>query len=996
MASIKSYLAYKRDTKHLVCWMIQTSNAIIKSDTEGGKTTLPLNTTGQTTVSGMLSMCELIAKHLHSIPPTIPRLFQSVIDARSSVYAVFQSIVATNPDPELKKSNVSHKYFLDGLTKAFEALGGNASPSFQQTENKATHGADGSEEAVFTNKFASLGLSVREDDKAETGETSDEGEDRDLQGTTTPQMRQQKKSSGKGKKGKRGQKAKKKKTKSTVVKEHATEEIPLESYRIIEDHDGLITEYLMAVYALFKDWMSLRNHVQGLWRDVANGGLNGAVAGAVSNMAITMIKRTETTIFVDFPGHDSYETIMQTITRGDPEKSQSNFGLGLHRIDMKSNTTELVHETRLDVMEQFSIYAYRDLLDFIIDFQQNRSGKPTKRTLTEIRDWDPYLDLQRATKEQRIKWRRSYTINWLYDLVNVFSSIVVQRNTMRGEHHVYEKVDWSTHGPWNDHRRLFGLNEFAGVITSLAMQKPGVNVRQRIFPHHVFQLQCILDSLTVSRGWSLSSLRGHVLKPPATGFLPRRDVDLFLDRTNQKTGSGFLGGADILMQLFEKDAMIHGDPNRHRDRSELLKGFFEDFRDWLGESKYMGGLATIPPSRFSNSNSNGLWEFSPFLCGVGLMEGLELAYRVAMLIWDQITEPILLVHLHNMLVQKGYIAQPVGMYAALAEVFPSAFFADGKVPEKNFGQALFAQINDTGSRRAIFQRRALRRTVARSGTDIHGMLNLDANRFFKAKSNLLLYRDADWSPDRVLEADLSPTSALGILRLSQTREVIDPTTGRSSFEDTDLIQRARNLGMDDITLRRMSSSFLNNLRNSDTTGLSQSQLASLVPEGYTTAPASTLDSEAANASRNASKPSHRQENSDISDLDLLTLSQYDISSDVNGKLPLSGTNYIWVTVRCMILFMNIEEELRKVRNPLWVRAYETDLEWSRQKRVGLAYLALVEQDRECLTIMANEFQNPRAGLLQHTYWECMGEDECEMNGMKMNHDSEDVPDCVVM
>jgi hypothetical protein len=118
----------------------------------------------------------------------------------------------------------------------------------------------------------------------------------------------------------------------------------------------------------------------------------------------------------------------------------------------------------------------------------------------QLDNWDPMFDLSRATNDERLRWRRSYTINWLYDLVNVFSSIVVQRNTMKGEKHVYENVDWSTTGPWHVHRRLFGLNEFAGDITYLAMQKQHVDVRQKILPHHVFQLQCIVDSLTASRG----------------------------------------------------------------------------------------------------------------------------------------------------------------------------------------------------------------------------------------------------------------------------------------------------------------------------------------------------------------------------------------------------------------------------------------------------------------------------------------------------------------
>jgi len=48
---------------------------------------------------------------------------------------------------------------------------------------------------------------------------------------------------------------------------------------------------------------------------------------------------------------------------------------------------------------------------------------------------------------------------------------------MKGEHHIYETVDWSPSGPWHKHRRLFGLNEFAGAITGLAMQKQNTDVR---------------------------------------------------------------------------------------------------------------------------------------------------------------------------------------------------------------------------------------------------------------------------------------------------------------------------------------------------------------------------------------------------------------------------------------------------------------------------------------------------------------------------------------
>lgn len=261
----------------------------------------------------------------------------------------------------------------------------------------------------------------------------------------------------------------------------------------------------------------------------------------------------------------------------------------------------------------------------------------------QIGNWDPKFDLQHATKEERLRWRRAYTINWLYDLVNLYSSIVVQRNTLRGQNWDLSRVDWSRNGPWAKHVRLFGLNDFAGFVCSLAWQKhgwEGVDIRKKILPHHMLHLQCNVDSMTVSGGWSLSAMKGHVLRDPAVGFRPRRDVDLFLDRNNENFGSGYLKAADVYAQLIEKST----DPTHSKETGVVVRMMYEDSRDWLGESKYMHGLDTIPPSRFSSTTANGLWEYSPFLCGVGLGEGLDISYRLGMAAWDRHPEPVLAVH----------------------------------------------------------------------------------------------------------------------------------------------------------------------------------------------------------------------------------------------------------------------------------------------------------------------------------------------------------------
>ena len=122
MATRNAYLAYKEDTSHLIYWIIKTSNSIIQSTAQDSD--VKLNTTGEVTVAGLVALSRLIAEHVKNIPPTVLRLFRSVIDARAAVHSIFQKIAAAYPDPKILKSNATHKYFIDALTEAFHNLGG--------------------------------------------------------------------------------------------------------------------------------------------------------------------------------------------------------------------------------------------------------------------------------------------------------------------------------------------------------------------------------------------------------------------------------------------------------------------------------------------------------------------------------------------------------------------------------------------------------------------------------------------------------------------------------------------------------------------------------------------------------------------------------------------------------------------------------------------------------------------------------------------------------
>lgn len=484
------------------------------------------------------------------------------------------------------------------------------------------------------------------------------------------------------------------------------------------------------------------------------------------------------------------------------------------------------------------------------------------------------------------------------------------------------------------------------------MQKPGVNVRPRIPPSCVFQLQCIVDSLMVSRGWSTSGFHDHITMTPASSFRPRRDVDLFLDRQNEREPQGFCRAVDLLVQVLEKDAMLHGDFSRHEAMSIVLKGIQEEFVNWLGESGYMHGLTTIPPSRFSDSNSNGLWEYSPFLCGVGLMEALEIAYGLGLRLWDEIPEPVCIIHLHNMLVAKGYINRPIGLYSTLQDLFPNAFFENGKPPTSNFLTAMVAATCHSLSHRAKAERRALRKTTLRTGYDVHRMLDPGTNKLFKQKSILKLYRDADWYHERISDEQLPEASTLAILRIAQTKQVTDPLTDKKIFERTFLVKRALAQGLDDEKMREFMSII------SEKDNVIPEELLPAMPEGYSKQPPMTFGRSALGTQVLTSEA------------ELMRILQMDIVNDVDSVVrPISSLSYFFVAAQFLLLFMRIEDKLKELRNPLWVRAYEEDSKMMREKRLSLTTLALEGDDEECLRVMAEVFESPGMGFINYVYWE---------------------------
>ncbi|KAL2797429.1 hypothetical protein BJX66DRAFT_335050 [Aspergillus keveii] len=355
---------------------------------------LPPEKTIPTNTTGQITLSSLVA-----LSESIAKHIRLV---PSTIYRLFQSVI------EARKQ--THAIFK-------QIVADDPDPERSRWRSLASWASDeeDDEEVIFSNKFA--GLNMNDEGK--------EDENEEDQNTREPVDRARSQTKGKKGNGRKGKKVKARR--SPVAEEKLLKKVPLDSYRIIEDQIGL--------------------------HDVAYNKLNSSIAGTLGNITVAMATRTELDIEINCPGLGSYDTLMNMITRGDPERVQGRFTVTMARIPPDKREPTWAVRNAIDVREHFMIHAYQDLIDFVTDFQRTRSGKPTKKMLAELRDWNPTLDLARATRAERLKWRRSYTINWLYNLVNVFSSAVIQHRALKGEHIDLESVDWSSDGPPNNQRR---------------------------------------------------------------------------------------------------------------------------------------------------------------------------------------------------------------------------------------------------------------------------------------------------------------------------------------------------------------------------------------------------------------------------------------------------------------------------------------------------------------------------------------------------------------
>ncbi|KAK7920140.1 hypothetical protein PG985_008162 [Apiospora marii] len=964
MAVNDLYSRYKRDTRHMLYWLIRASNDLIQSGA-AGSANLKLNTDGKPKVADIVRMACLVGRHIQppDIPCTIFWLFRAIIRDRTIHHRDFLPAHGDDAelDADIQKSNDRHWAFIEELSKALEALGGSSElpqhgNASEHTQKSIQHGLD--ELVHCANKFSLLSTC--------DGNTTDSSSD-DL-GPQAPNKQKRSRKTKKKNKGKQPQK-------NRLQKHAAVNQIDLEKCRIIEDDIDDIkdnVEYRMAARALAQEWIDLRGSVQGQWCCVVYDGTNSAVAAGVANAAIEMLQRSELVLQLDFPEYAYYHAVMNSLTNRNPEWRRMAVNVA-----MPDNRDQMaVHKVGVDVKEQLMVHAYEALLEFLDDFRKTRSGKPTKAMLAQIQDWDPFYDLNEASDGERVAWRRLYTINWLYDLVNRYSAPAIPGKEKRRERYAKDGVDWSASGVGNHHRGVPGLNEFAGVITTLAMQKPGSDLHYKIMPSHVFRLQCLVDAFTASRGWVVSFIHGHRTCIPSATFSPRRDLSTFIGTEQARPANGWPQAVQLLKLVLAKERTRFDDPTRCADSLKAIELVQNDFIEQLGDPKDMD---SVPASRFRKHHINGLWEFSPFLCGAGLLEGLEIFHVLGVSFWNDLNVPILLMHLHNMLLQAGYIKTPIDLYSKLPGWFFPEMLRTDMPPTSEFHQALLAHL-DAKSRKASKQRQSKKQqakklqskklqstvpNVVKSAMDFYKMFEAESNPYHRPKTKLSMWRRASWNPDRIHDEEVRHSVLFGV-RLAQTEHVVDPSTGETKPQDTPFVSKM---------LKETSNKPEDLLKASETTrevlaeaaGPAGGELPLYIRDNYEPGAAMLPQLGRQRYSRSPGCP-----DVEISPRKLLELVSQDLRSDIHGIRPMSGLNLIRLAVHFILLFKKIEESLEKQRNETYIEIYESGKAWNRPKSVMLTSAALCGYDEQCLRTMAKAFESTQHEAKDFQYWNSAG------------------------
>ena len=413
------------------------------------------------------------------------------------------------------------------------------------------------------------------------------------------------------------------------------------SFEITHNIDGIDSRAYFVAQSIFIEMATMRAYASRLHQQVATGDIHCCTAAA----AITFLTKR-------------LERKLNKSSLSDTDKAYCNLFKSLGKTDTDGSTmlcNSVLGKlsgnlSKLEIGELVLHNCYKDMRLFADDFQKKRDGRPTQTMSRVLKAFDPYLDLSAMDMQHRLQWRKQLTICLLYDMVNVYCGDEIFKQRQQKSNKL-EEVDWSCHGAIGSHRRLLNHEEFAGTMTRWAMQKrdtkDGDSGQFEIRPHHVFYMQSLVDSFTISRGWLFDITNGFVRKPLSSKQHHIQSIEQFLAKRSPNTTSprGFAMFEGQIQDLY----------NRLRKENDELHMF-------MGNSAGYLGVGNTAPTAFKGY-PNGLWEFAPLLCGSALVKALCLTTNTDTMIWQNLSSiPIIL----RGLLLGGYRLQsPVPMTSLL-------------------------------------------------------------------------------------------------------------------------------------------------------------------------------------------------------------------------------------------------------------------------------------------------------------------------------------------
>ncbi|KAI5284980.1 hypothetical protein KEM52_002653, partial [Ascosphaera acerosa] len=638
------------------CYMIHSANRIIWEHEEwrdgAGEVALPFPTTlrglmldSKLSIEHVLSAAELVAAHVDPIPDQPMMLLKKCIDMRHRMQEVYVDFLKRNMDASRKKIKARVKlsaippwYTLSYLKQMWFTLDGDAWFSAYNARNEpegtlARQIAD--EETLLDNgfltgvKFAPV---VDQNMCNETRQTSAAGSEL-----------------GPSDDGSESQRASKR---ATVVRQvqarrlEALTETPTERFIFFTDLRQLFRPELhMALICYWQQANEVQSVIRDTFERVAHGQLPLVVASLMAQVGLGILDYQEESITTVFGNETTiYTTMLATLT-------------AYHEISLTDAfTSPSGHKFPLKDITFAETHSF--LVDFIEDYKKAMAGYPSEKMRASFVDpWDPDADLGKMGETDRKRWLRTYTIKWLYDLVITYAaglraylqsgSIDLDKSDCYIIQTEYEAVS-------KKYQRLLGLHLFAADITAF-IHGGKRHPSDVICFKNVVWLQCAITAFLATRGWQFRPSTGHHFKP-VIPYDPISEVEKFFswDRPNG-FGPAF---ADARRMFFDEVQKHAADQQQLSDISQAVCQQICPLFNLIGNPFWHPETELPVPLLVDHE---GMWRYSPFLCGTALVDALTVSTGVALALLDRHTEVFAYVHLHHMLRKLRYLTEDVSV-----------------------------------------------------------------------------------------------------------------------------------------------------------------------------------------------------------------------------------------------------------------------------------------------------------------------------------------------